>query len=488
MTAVLEWVAISAVGIYGVAVVVLTGLGLHAFALAVTRLLRPRRPLPLAPIDEWPAVVVQLPVYDEPAALVARALDTALALEYAGRVEIQLLDDSPEPARRANAALCAERRGLGHAVRHMPRAARTGFKAGALALGLEASDAPFAAVFDVDFRPPPDTLARLVAPLLADPTLAFAQGRWTHPDAPDTWLARAQAAVLDVHFADEQTGRDRAGLPVLFNGSGGVWRRSAIEDAGGWSPDTLAEDLDLTVRAYAAGWRSRLDEDAEVPADLPATVQAWRRQQARWAKGLAEVALLRLGTIWRSALPLRSKAAFTAHMSLSLSLPGTFVVVALHPVVAATAAFGIIPGEALGVLAVGYVALAGLVAAHVIALRALYPDWTRRLSRIVAALAFPVALIGPAVRAVLEAVQGHATPFDRTPKGTSVRAESGLSELVLAAYSAAGLVVVIAVGAWGAALFQALVAGATLTAAWAVRRTPTLSRVEGATSPSRAAA
>ncbi|MGB3544743.1 glycosyltransferase, partial [Rubrivirga sp.] len=242
----LEVAAWAAVGIYGLAVVVLTGLGLHAFTLAMTRVLLPRRPLDRVALEDGaPSVVVQLPVYDEPAALVARALDAALALEYPGPVEIQLLDDSPPAAQRANAILCAERQGS-RRVRHLPRNDRAGFKAGALAFGLEASDADLAAVFDVDFRPPPDTLTRLISALEADPSLAFVQARWTHPDAPDTWLARAQAAVLDVHFADEQTGRDRAGLPILFNGTAGVWRRAAIEDAGGWSADTLAEDLDLT--------------------------------------------------------------------------------------------------------------------------------------------------------------------------------------------------------------------------------------------------
>ena len=488
-SAALEAAAWGAVGVYGLAVLVLTGLGLHAFTLAVTRLVSPRRPLPRAALEGRPAgapaVVVQLPVYDEPAALVARALDAALALEYPGPVEVQLLDDSPAAARRENAALCAAR---GRRVRHLPRADRAGFKAGALALGLGASDAPLVAVFDVDFRPPPDTLRRLVPPLLADPGLAFVQARWTHPDAPDTWLARAQAAVLDVHFADEQTGRDRAGLPVLFNGTAGVWRRAAIEDAGGWASDTLAEDLDLTVRAYARGWRSRLDEDARVPADLPATVQAWRRQQARWAKGLAEVALLRGGDVWRSGLPVRDKAAFAAHASLSLSLPGTFVVVVLHPLVAVAAAAGLVPADALAVLAVGYLALGGLVAAHVVALRALYDDWPRRLSRIVAALAFPVALLGPAVRAVLEAARGHATLFERTPKGATAQAETGRAERALAAYSVLGLGAVVASGAWAAGLFQALVAGATVTAAWAVRRAPEPAGVAAPSRPARAAA
>ena len=458
-----EALAGAAVAGYAAATLVLTALGLHAAALALVRLVRPRRPLPRpAPGAPWPDVVVQLPVYDEPARLVARALDAALATDYPGRVEIQLLDDSPAPARRANAALCAERRG----VRHLARGRRDGFKAGALAWGLAHTDAPVAAVFDVDFRPPPGLLQQLVGPLAADPGLAFVQARWHHEPAPGL-LARAQAAVLDVHFAVEQAGRDRAGLPLVFNGSGGAWRVAAIEDAGGWSGATLAEDSDLALRAQARGWRARLDEGAAAPADLPPTVAAWRRQQARWAKGLAEVARERLGVLWCSGLPVRSRLAFTAHLALSLSLPALLVLVVLHPVVGAAQAGG------LGLLNVGYLAMAGLVLAHTVALRALHPGrWPSEWVRIPAAMVAPVVLVVPAAVAVAQAVRGRRTAFQRTPKSGAPDPERGRAEVALAAYSVAGLAAIVAAGAWGAVPFQALLAVGTVGAAVAVRRLP----------------
>ena len=230
MTAALDGLGWLAVGGYVAAALVLTALGLHAALLAALRTARPRRALPTAappgPGQSWPPVVVQIPVYDEPQALVARSLDAALSLRYPGRVEVQLLDDSSPDARRANAALCALRPG----VRHVVRASRDGFKAGALAEGLALTDAAFAVVFDVDFRPPPCTLHRLVGPLLADPGLAFVQARWSHPGAEATALGRAQAAVLDLHFAVEQAGRDRAGLPLAFNGTAGAWRVAAVAE------------------------------------------------------------------------------------------------------------------------------------------------------------------------------------------------------------------------------------------------------------------
>ena len=456
---------------YSLATLVLTVLGLHALVLAVVRQSLAARPLP-APRGghAWPDLVIQLPVYDEPAHLVARALDAALATDYPGRVEIQLLDDSPLAAQRVNARLCAERHRRG--VRHLPRAARDGFKAGALARGLSETRAPVAAIFDVDFRPAPDVLRALVAPLVADPSLAFVQARWHHDPAP-TMLAQAQAAVLDVHFAVEQTARDRAALPLVFNGTAGAWRVAAIEDAGGWSGETLAEDSDLALRAQARGWRARLAEDAVVRADLPATVDAWRRQQARWAKGLAEVARLHLGTLWRSALPLRSRLGFTAHLALCLSLPSLLVLIVLHPLVGLASAVGWVPGAVLAGLSVGYLALASLVTAHVVSLRALYPsDWRSRWARVPAALLAPVVLVVPASRAVVQALRGRKTPFHRTPKGTGAARlpASGRAEAVLAAYTVLGVGATVALGAWAAVPFQLLLAVGTVGAAWAVRR------------------
>ena len=457
----LDGLATLAVGLYAIATAVLVGLGLHAFGLAVVRAVRPARALPEADLPAgapWPDVVVQLPVYDEPPALVARALDAAVALSYPGRVEVQLLDDSPPPARRTNAALCAARRTGG--VRHLPRSDRDGFKAGALAHGLAHTAAPLAAVFDVDFRPEPDTLCRLVPRLLADPTLAFVQGLWTHPEADATALGRAQAAILDLHFAVEQAGRDRAGLPLGFNGTAGVWRVAAIEAAGGWQGDTLAEDLDLALRAQAAGWRARLVESVRVPADLPATVTAWRRQQARWAKGLAEVARKDLGPVWRSGLRLRGRLAATAQTALSLSLPSLLTVIVLHPVAAAAYAVGMGPGSGVfAALSAGYVALAGLLVAHGVAQRALYPArWRQRLGHVAAALLAPLVLVVPASRAVAEAVLGHRTPFVRTPKGGGAEGEPIGAEAALAAYAVGGAAVLAGLGAWGALAFQSLLA------------------------------
>src|ERR1700733_3698466 len=120
-----------------------------------------------------------------------------------------------------------------------PPAGWTGFKAGNLAFGLNHSDAPYVAIFDADFVPPPDFLKRTVPALVADNGLAFVQARWGHANRGANWLTRVQGLLLDSHFAVEQEARFRAGLPMSFNGTAGVWSRAAINHAGGWTGDTL---------------------------------------------------------------------------------------------------------------------------------------------------------------------------------------------------------------------------------------------------------
>ena len=443
------------VSLYALASAFLVVVGLHLGALAWVRVRRPPRPVPEAWPEAWPPVLVQVPVYNEPTGLVGRVLDAIGRTAYAGSVHIQLLDDSTDGSAAENAAICAAR-----GVEHVRRGSREGFKAGALAAGLDRSDAPFAAVLDVDFVPPPDFLTRTVGALLADDGLAFAQARWAHPDAEATALGRVQAAVLDVHFAVEQGGRDRAALPIAFNGTAGTWCTAAIEDVGGWSGDTLAEDLDLALRAQLGGWRARLLDDLAVPATLPPTLAAWRVQQTRWTKGGVEVGRKLLGRVWRSGLPLVTRVAVTLQTLVALALPALLVVVLLHPWLAIGQATGAAPTAVLQALSAGYLALMGVLFAHIVAQRALYPaTWRRRLARIPLVLAAPLALVGPCSRGVAEALAGRRSPFVRTPKdGGPGSGRVPVGDVLLALYSVGGAVAVGAVGAWAALPFQAILA------------------------------
>jgi cellulose synthase/poly-beta-1,6-N-acetylglucosamine synthase-like glycosyltransferase len=261
-----------------------------------------------------PHVLVQLPVCNE-GPLAVRVARAAAAMDWpADRLTIQILDDGDahshdELAQAVRAAVPA-----GPNLQILRRGNRKGFKAGNLAFGLAHSDAPFVAVFDADFVPPADFLRRTIPALLADSGLAFVQARWGHANRTANWLTRVQGLLLDSHFAVEQEARYRAGMPMSFNGSAGVWNRIAIEQGGGWSGDTLTEDLDLSMRCMMQDWRAAIISDLVVPGELPQTAAAWRAQQARWTKGHAQVARKLLPQVWASAMPLWKKTAMTLQM------------------------------------------------------------------------------------------------------------------------------------------------------------------------------
>ena len=270
-----------------------------------------------------PRVTVQLPIYNEryvAPRLVAAVLDFDYPTE---RLEIQILDDSTDDTgERIEAVLeGASKRGRPlPAVRHLRRRGREGFKAGALAAGLSEARGELIAIFDADFVPGPDFLRR-TAPAFADPGLGMVQARWDHMNRSDSLLTRAQAVLLDGHFLVEQEARYRSGCFFNFNGTAGVWRRRAIEEAGGWKFDTLTEDLDLSYRAQLAGWRFLLMTDLAVPADLPGRVNDFKSQQHRWARGTAQTMRKLLGRILRSPVRLRVKLAATAHLTSGFCYP-----------------------------------------------------------------------------------------------------------------------------------------------------------------------
>ncbi len=269
---------------------------------------------PQLPDEALPHVLVQLPVRNE-GPLAVRVAAAAARLDWpADKLHIQMLDDGNaedhEALKRAVMAMVPD--GIHFEI--LRRGERKGFKAGNLAFGLAHSNAPYVAVFDADFVPPADFLRQTVPALIADSGLCFVQARWGHANRETNWLTRAQGLLLDAHFAVEQEARFRAGLPMSFNGTAGVWRRAAIDEVGGWSGDTLTEDLDLSIRCVLNGWRSAFVGDVVALGELPETAAAWRAQQARWTKGHAQCAKKLLPVVWASNLPLPIKCAITLQM------------------------------------------------------------------------------------------------------------------------------------------------------------------------------
>lgn len=252
------------------------------------------------PLQIHPKVTIQLPVYNE-RYVVQRLIDAVCRFEYPKeKLEIQVLDDSTDETVDIITDKVNEWKAEGINIRHIRRGERTGFKAGALQYGLAMAEGEFIAVFDADFLPQPDFLIKTLP--VFENTTGVVQTRWGHLNKDYSILTRLQAFGLDAHFSIEQTGRNHAGSFINFNGTGGVWRKKCIYDAGGWSADTLTEDLDLSYRAQMKGWRFKYLEDYTAPAELPVIMTAIKSQQYRWNKGAAETARKNLWKVFQSPI------------------------------------------------------------------------------------------------------------------------------------------------------------------------------------------
>jgi cellulose synthase/poly-beta-1,6-N-acetylglucosamine synthase-like glycosyltransferase len=269
---------------------------------------------PMPDDGELPDILVQVPSFNE-GLLVRRIAQAISRLDWPRpKLHVQILDDSTDEsaAEAREAAQALAREGIDAVLLH--RAVRTGFKAGALAAGLAQSTHEFIAVLDADYLPAPDFLRACMRPMLLDAGLALVQARCDFINADENALTSVQQRMLDGHFAVEQATRSWAGLLFPFNGTCGIWRRAAIDDAGGWQGDTLAEDLDLSFRTQAKGWRARYLVTVTVPGELPSGFDAWEGQQYRWVKGFAQGARKVLPLIWRSDLGLGKKVAASFHL------------------------------------------------------------------------------------------------------------------------------------------------------------------------------
>ena len=315
-----------AIGVIALTSVALFGFGANVLFLTwrATRL-RPRRISVLATGDE-PRVCVQVPIYNE-RYVAERVIDAVCKLDWpADRFEIQVLDDSDDDTASIVARRAAHWRRRGIAVTHVRRDSRDGFKAGALAYGMTLSDSPFIAIFDADFVPQRDFLRRSLG-AFEDPTIGFAQARWGHLDESYSWFTRLQAFALDFHFLIEQPVRSAEGYFTNFTGTAGVWRRTAIEESGGWRAATLTEDLDLSYRAQLRGWRAAYLQDLVVPEELPVSFDAFRRQQSRWATGSFQTAFHLLIPVLLSRV--RPAVKFQAAMHLLAYATGPVMLVQL---------------------------------------------------------------------------------------------------------------------------------------------------------------
>ena len=446
-----SWLDVLLIGAYALIAVLLSVYGAHRWLMAGL-FLRHRRDTPSAGPRPMVPVTVQLPTFNEKD-VVERLIDAAAGLRWPD-LQIQVLDDSTdETTALAQAAVDRwQARGVDIALLH--RSDRTGFKAGALQAAMDSARGRFIAIFDADFIPQAGFLESAMAHFHDD--VGVVQARWGHINRDESLLCRLQAILLDGHFVVEHTARNRTGRWFNFNGTAGVWRREAIEAAGGWQHDTLTEDLDLSYRAQLAGWRFVYLVDLVVPAELPRTVDAFRSQQHRWAKGTTQT-LLKLGRrVATSPLPWRVRSEALVHLSSNLAYPLVLLLALLNPV--AVFLRGTWQRELLVFdLLVFFTASLGVASFYTVSQWAGSPDWKRRLQDIPGAMALGIGLSVNQTMAVVEALRGQQSPFVRTPKGayTAARARP-VGELALALLHVVALVFSAWNGWWESVPLQGL--------------------------------
>ncbi len=412
-----------------------------------------------ATVFEWPVVTVQLPLYNEQM-VAGRLIDAVAELDYPpDRLCIQVLDDSTDDTREIVAEKAAYWCAQGHWVDLIPRSDRSEFKAGALKLGLQTAPGEFIAVFDADFVPPRDWLKNAIQPFFEPGTekLGLVQTRWSHLNANYSLLTRAQALALDGCFGIEQNVRSMAGLFLNFNGTAGIWRRKCIEDAGNWRGTTLSEDMDLSYRAQLAGWRAIFLPSITAPAELPTLMVGFKRQQFRWAKGSIQVVKLLAGKILKSnASPLQKFEGLlqiSGYICHPLML--TLLLLALPMTVWGVDAFGKVPMGWFGIMGLG------LPMAYLSSQLALYGP--KRIYRWILHMPVLFALgVGVAVnntRAIIEAISGKESEFERTPKTGVIRRDQAKKNMITERFT-------IDRGTWLEILFSVL---ALVTSFYAIR-------------------
>jgi cellulose synthase/poly-beta-1,6-N-acetylglucosamine synthase-like glycosyltransferase len=484
--------------LYCIDVVVLSAYAVHAGVLLLLRITAPRRWVvprtesknvrESGALEDLPHVTVQIPVFDE-CHVIERAILAASRLDYPGdRLQIQILDDSTDET-HAMARDLAQALGSGGVdIEVLHRTNRYGYKAGALAAAMPRARGEFVAVLDADFVPPRGWLREIFGSLrvFEDPEVGFVQCRWSYHNREQSALTRGQAVLLDKHFLIEQPARSRSGLFFNFNGSGGIWRKTCLVDAGGWQDDTLTEDLDLSYRAQIHGWRGVFLENVSVPGELPSTLVAFKRQQRRWARGSSQTVRKLASRILGAPASCGQKLAACLHLTSYFFQPFLLGFILLWPqvVLADSRPSGTYIPVWLHLLSTTLVLASGaLIAAH----------WTQRRNIAGFTLDLPAALalaVGTSFSNTVGVFQGLVSSrpgkFERTPKNAAEtsREEMGdfrnsgygrydlwwdptvAGEIAMAGYGVWAVTFLWRGGFWLSALAMAFYAIAYATFAW----------------------
>jgi cellulose synthase/poly-beta-1,6-N-acetylglucosamine synthase-like glycosyltransferase len=403
-------------GVYFGVLCVLAIYGSHRYRMAFLYYRHKYRlPTPKGVLPRLPRVTIQLPIFNE-MYVVERLVDSVCKIDYPrDLLEIQLLDDSTDETCAIARAVVERNRAAGHNVVYIHRENRQGFKAGALEHGLSTAHGEYVAVFDADFVPAPDFLKRTV-PFFADPKCGMVQVRWGHLNREFSILTQAQSIFLDGHFIIEHTARNRSGCFFNFNGTAGIWRKSTINDAGGWQHDTLTEDLDLSYRAQLKGWQFIFLPEVVSPAEVPVDMNAFKSQQHRWAKGSIQTARKLLPTILKSDLPFAVKREAFFHLTNNMAYLLMVLLSVLMPLSMVVRFQHGLYGTLFLDLPFFITATASVCFFYVACQREQGLNWWGRIKYLPFLMSLGIGLAINNAKAVVEALAGHQSGFTRTPK------------------------------------------------------------------------
>lgn len=400
---------------YFVSLSILFLFGLHGFVMMYYhRKYGHKNPVPDSEFKPDKLVTIQLPLYNE-MYVIERLINSVCEIDYPkDKLEIQVLDDSTDETTAIVAKIVEEKKKLGFDISHIRRGSREGYKAGALKEGMKIAKGEFIAIFDADFIPQKEFLKKTLS-YFTDDKVGMVQSRWEHLNGDYSIITKAQALALDGHFVIEQTVRNKSGFFINFNGTGGVWRKKCIEDAGNWHADTLTEDLDLSYRAQLIGWRFVFLKDFTSPAELPSEINALKAQQFRWTKGAVETAKKILPLVWKSKVPLRVKLQSTFHLTNNLVFPFILLAAILNvPLIFIknSGAHEIY----FAIMSLFVLAFVSSFLFYLYSQKDIHTDWRKRIVLFPLFMAGSMGLAVNNSRAVFEGLMNRKSEFVRTPK------------------------------------------------------------------------
>lgn len=389
--------------------------GLHGFIMIFYhKKYRSNNPVPRPETDKNAVVTIQLPLYNE-MYVAERLIKAVCEIDYPkDKLEIQVLDDSTDETTSIVAGTVEQKQKEGFDILHIRRGTREGFKAGALKEGLRIAKGEYVAIFDADFIPHKDFLNKTLA-FFSDDKIGMVQTRWEHLNSDYSIITKAQALALDGHFVIEQSVRNKSGFFINFNGTGGIWRKNCIEDAGNWNADTLTEDLDLSYRAQLNGWKFIFLKDFTSPAELPSEINALKSQQFRWTKGAIETAKKILPLVWKSNIPLRVKLQSTFHLSNNIVFPFILLAAILNVPLIFVKNSGS-HGLYFAMMSIFVLAFISSFVFYLYSQKDVREDWRKKIVLFPLFMAGSMGLAVNNSRAVFEGLLNRKSEFVRTPK------------------------------------------------------------------------